>query len=213
MPETSPFRLLYAAGFAILIFIGFHFLLAPTLSPPTQAAAYVAAVGVSIAFFIASIQRPGLYRFNFWKPTRVYLTGQLISYAKQRILIYSGELHHGVYDNDFVLNALKDLPSDVVIAVYCDKIIDPKSKRIKEYLDARPNTQVFQEITLKPKKSGKQRKLAHFICIDKSHIRIEFLSHRSSSNGGPKFAVYLLDAYKLAHDADRALRNNVQVKA
>jgi hypothetical protein len=159
----NPFFALLVAS---LVFLRF----APAPAQGNDTAAGVEAVlllaaGALIVVAAVGLSRPRLvWRWqNFSLPGRVNNFVDLMSLAEKSVVLVTGRLHHNLYDQDEVVEALDDLPESVRIVVYSEEPLDADSKRFTKELRRRGAT--LRRIP--------SARLSHGAIVDGKHCKIE----------------------------------------
>lgn len=109
-------------------------------------------------------------KWNSTLPQSALEMEALVNSAKRHVRVVSGDLEHGVFDNEQVLSALdraiSRLERPVTVEILCGPAPDTETKRIWELAKASEGRLNITELTERPK--------AHFVLVDeKTAVRIE----------------------------------------
>lgn len=116
---------------------------------------------------------------NFRTEKQVKATVKLIADCTDQLVIFSGEFHHSVYNDDRIIQCLEGLDDEVsTFLFHSSEQIDPKSDRLAA-LAARKDWKFIST----PLEDSR-----HFIIVDGSDLRVEW---SREDNGDFQYARYI----------------------
>ena len=140
-------------------------------------------------------------RYNYSVESQVQEIVNILSLARESVIIFSGSFHSSVYSDIRVTRTLEALECKMVRLFHAEKDVDPESGEFIRICSAK-NWNVIRVPELKQ---------SHFIAVDYEHLRLEF--QRDATKTNARFAVYYYDRPEFVRAVLVAFRDNILHRA
>jgi len=170
--------------------------LAPGSASTFWAIVSITAAAAALSAALAIVRRRNVTRWcNHTLKERISNFVDLMTIARKSVVLVTGSLHHGLYDQNDVVSALEGLEEGIKLTIYHESELDPSSGRFRKELERRKAT----FIRISPKR------VSHGAIIDEKHCKIEQFGVDDAAED--KRVDYF------AYDKQRARRALAEIKA